>query len=90
MYIHFGQDCLELRLSALATEMRWRGTCFVVRWRCDAGRCTEGLYRVCGKASVTRERKQNTELLSGPRPRPLSAETKHLLKHWTFYQFHLS
>lgn len=30
MDFHFGQDCLELRLSALATEMRWRGACIVL------------------------------------------------------------
>lgn len=55
------------------------------------------LYRrtvscMCGKASVpsqkSGEKKTKMELLSGPRPRPLSAETKHLLKHWTFLQFH--
>lgn len=42
-----GQDCLELRLSVLATKMRWRGTCTVLRWtfvlkKCEAGHCTEG------------------------------------------------
>lgn len=30
---HFGQDCLELCLSALATKMRWRGSCMVMRWK---------------------------------------------------------
>lgn len=34
MTFHFGQDCLELRLSALATEIRRRGTCVVMRWKC--------------------------------------------------------
>lgn len=27
-----GLDCLQLRLSVLATKMRWRGTCTVLRW----------------------------------------------------------
>lgn len=58
----FPQDCLELRLSAFATVMRWRGTCVVMGWKfrkkknkkhvcvlfqCEAGRCTEGFYHVC-------------------------------------------
>lgn len=37
-----------------------------------------------GEASAMSGTKQNMEVLSGPRCLPLSAETKHLLKHWIF------
>lgn len=101
MDFHLGRDCLEL--SALATKMGCRGTCIFMSWEfhkrkkkacvcafsCEAGHCTEGLYHVCVVKPLWREvgRNQKTELLSGPRPRALSAETKHLLKHWTFCNF---
>lgn len=31
--VGFSQDCLELHLSALAIEMRRRGSCIITRWK---------------------------------------------------------
>lgn len=95
--LYMGCICLELRLSVFTTKMRRWGfssiltretkkhMCFLM-WRWT-------LYRrimscICLVKPLWRVRKvkrhQNMELLSGPRWAPLSAETKHLLKHWTF------
>lgn len=30
---HFGQDCLELHLSALANKMKWQATSIAKRWK---------------------------------------------------------
>lgn len=58
---------------------------------CEAGHCAEGLYHVHVIKPLWRVRKAwrnpKMELLSGPRPRPLFAETEHLLKHWTLCNF---
>ncbi len=101
MDFHCGQDCLELRLSALATEMRWRGTCIVVRWKfVKACVCflmwSRTLYRriiscmfgksLCDESEKWGETRKWSCWVDQGLGLSLQKQ-KHLLKHWTFCNF---